>query len=228
MSIDFVVGYFCQYFAIPTLVVAWHAVASKWVIGERVVGVSPDPMDSRRIAFTLSSGVTGVAHISSSAVAIASVFVCPHAAEALLQAKREASEMNWKLLPASVRHDPRVSRSGAQEAAAAAAAGVAAMADEGRECEVVPSQWMLGGEALCGVDARAGNARLSLYPAASAFQGRPRHFLDEGRGRGAPAAVSLGAERRVTCLASHPTTDDLFCGTDDGAFTIASSGKGGD
>ena len=58
---------------------------------------------------------------------------------------------------------------------------VAAAAEEAHECELVPSQWMLQGEALCGVDPGSGNTRLSLSPAASAFQGRRQHFLDEGR-----------------------------------------------
>ena len=159
----------------------------------RLVGMRSDPLDSRRFSFTLSSGLSGIARISSSGVDVTDVFletervIPPH--------KRPTS------------FDPRVSR------------GDEVGDDQGKNMNVLTAEWTLNGSALCCVDANSSNSQIRVFDST-------RKTASGASDRAVVAMADSDWQEwgGISCLASHPFTDDLYCGTESGALAIVGAG----
>mmetsp|Transcript_6155 Transcript_6155/g.18358 ORF Transcript_6155/g.18358 Transcript_6155/m.18358 type:complete len:363 (+) Transcript_6155:226-1314(+) len=167
-----------------------------------LVAMKPDPKDSRRLAFALSSGVSGVCHVSSRDLTVTKVIL---GMQNVLNDVPDTE--HWKTLPASVRNDPRVSR------------GVGLDnndlgAEQVRE-PVVDPEWTLKGEALCNLDSRQRNMTLKIHDA-SCCQAYPTD----------PPVTQPLQGHIASCIASHPFTDDLYLGTSCGHLCVVSQGVG--
>ena len=174
----------------------------------RLVGVAPDPLDSRRFVFTLSSGVSGLARVSDQDLRVTKIFADLSDRDPEMEERLKQHQYDWQALPASVRNDPRVSRIHEQRGSNWLSSGE--IDGRPRAADVVGAQFAMKGDCVCGLDPESGNDVMKIFDAST------RNPAAHERHRW---SVSMEGAR-PTCFAAHPYTDDIYCGTRAGAYVL--------